>query len=179
MNHYCLKHFLTLVLGDQQCFRNNSTQIGQFVKILINKTTNIYGVSWSFCSNMQPSVEIIRFDLQIKCRLQFMDYRIFISYPTSNTDYKYSGGTLDVSQKCSRERNWYLKIFPAWSYSRTQGLGFQLQILTTCRPSQELHFKSITSFGATWGKILQSKNRFKHEKQRHLVAKIQFRIFFV
>ena len=121
MNHYCLKHFLTLVLGDQQCFRNNSTQIGQFVKILINKTTNIYDVSWSCRSNMQPSVEIIRFDLQIKYRLQFVDYRIFISYPTSNTDYKYSGGTLDVSQKCSRERNWYLKTFRAWSYSRTQG----------------------------------------------------------
>ena len=47
------------------------------------------------------------------------------------------------------------------------------------RPTQELHFKPINSLEAAGAKNLEPKNRFKHGKQRQLVAKIMFRIFFV
>ena len=47
------------------------------------------------------------------------------------------------------------------------------------RPTQELHFKPINSLEAAEANNLQPKTRFKHEKQRHLVAKIMFQIFFV
>ena len=35
---------------------------------------------------------------------------------------------------------------------------------TKGNPSLKLHFKPINSFEANWAKILQPKNRFKHEK---------------
>ena len=42
-----------------------------------------------------------------------------------------------------------------------------------------LHFKPIYSLEAAGAQNLQSKNHMKHEKQRHLMAKIMLQIFFV
>ena len=120
MNHYCLKHFLTLVLGDQQCFRNNSTQIGQFVKILINKTTNIYGVSWSCRSNVPPPVE-----LDLIYRLS-IGYNLWITGFLFPIPHQIQTINTVVALKTSPRNVLVKEIFEniARSYSRTQGQGF-------------------------------------------------------
>ena len=60
----------------------------------------------------------------------------------------------------------------------------QSQIFTRVRVAQQLHFKLIKSFVASWsdmftGKKLKKKNSFKHDKQRHLVSKMKCEIFLV
>ena len=53
------------------------------------------------------------------------------------------------------------------------------KIFTRSQATQKLHFEPINSLAGAGAKYLQPKYRLKHEKQRHLVAKIKSRIFFV
>ena len=53
------------------------------------------------------------------------------------------------------------------------------QIFTRLKTTQGLPFKPFRSFGTDWVLRFKAKNWSKHDKQRHLVSKMKFEMFFV